>query len=94
LLPDSCWFFAWHIFLSWSRTRRVLLKRHLTLNGLQGIISQKIELYIATAVKNSNLTTYFMIPMEEIYVIFFNIMKLTDKYIFVRLCCFHLKLKA
>jgi hypothetical protein len=44
-----------HVVLLWRRY--ISPKRRLTFNGLHGIISQKIELLITTAVRTSNPTT-------------------------------------
>jgi hypothetical protein len=52
-VPASCWFFAWFI-LRPGRQRHVSPKRRLTFNRLQGIISQKIGLFITTAVRTSH----------------------------------------
>jgi hypothetical protein len=49
-------FLAWHILRPWSWRLHVLSKRLLTLNQLQGVISQKIEHFVTTAVRISNPT--------------------------------------
>jgi hypothetical protein len=49
----SGWFLAWLIILSWTWRRYVPLKRRLTFNGLHGVISQKIALFMITAVRTS-----------------------------------------
>jgi hypothetical protein len=56
LLPASCWFLAWLILGPRRWRRHVPPKRRLTFNGLQGVISQKILLFITTAVRTSNPT--------------------------------------
>jgi hypothetical protein len=48
----SLWFLVWLIFDSEDEENMFLPKRHLTFNGLHGVISQKIVLFITTAVKN------------------------------------------
>jgi hypothetical protein len=50
----SRWFLAWLILRPWRWRRHVLPKRRLTFSGLYGVIYQKIELFIATAVRTSN----------------------------------------
>jgi hypothetical protein len=42
------------LFRSWTWRRYVPPKRRLTLNGLQGVISQKMVLFVTTAVRTSN----------------------------------------
>jgi hypothetical protein len=54
LLPASCWFLAWLILLPWRWRRHVPQKRRLTFSGLHCIITEKIKLFIATAVRTSN----------------------------------------
>jgi hypothetical protein len=44
LLPVSCWFRARLILWPWRWRRHVLLKRLLVFNGIQSVISQKIEI--------------------------------------------------
>jgi hypothetical protein len=41
----TCWFLAWLILQPWTWTKHVPLKYQLTFNGLNGIISQKTELF-------------------------------------------------
>jgi hypothetical protein len=53
-LPALCWLFAWLILRSSRWRRRIPPNNQLTFNGLHGVISQKIELFIATAVRASN----------------------------------------
>jgi hypothetical protein len=55
LLPASRCILAWRILRHWRRRRHFPPKRRLTFNWLLGVIFQKIELFMATAVKNSNL---------------------------------------
>jgi hypothetical protein len=55
-LPASRWFLAWRILRSWRWGRHVSSKRPLTFNGLHGVVSQKIEFFITTAMKTSNPT--------------------------------------
>jgi hypothetical protein len=52
----SCSSFAWLILWPWWWRQYVPQKHKLTFNRLHGIISQKILLFIATAVRNSNPT--------------------------------------
>jgi hypothetical protein len=44
----------------WRWRRYVLPKRRLKLNKLHGVISQKMTLFITTAVKTSNLTNFLL----------------------------------
>jgi hypothetical protein len=46
-----------------SRWRHVPQKRPLAINGLHGVVFQKIEFFITTAVRTSNLTCYFKISL-------------------------------
>jgi hypothetical protein len=57
-LLASRWFLAWLLLWSWRRRRHVAPKRRLTFNGLHGVISQKIELFITTAVRTSSPTQF------------------------------------
>jgi hypothetical protein len=52
----SRWFLARLIFLPWIWRRYVPPNRRLTFNGLHDVISQKIVLFITTAVRTSNST--------------------------------------
>jgi hypothetical protein len=52
----SCWFFAQLILWPWRWRRYAPLKHRLTFNWLHGVISQKIALFITTAVTTSNST--------------------------------------
>jgi hypothetical protein len=52
----SRWFFPRLVLWSWRWRRHVPPKRRLTVNGLQGVISHKIVLFITTAVRPSNPT--------------------------------------
>jgi hypothetical protein len=56
LLPVSCWFLAWLIPRPWWWRRNVILQCPLICNVLRRFLSQKIELFITTAVKTSNPT--------------------------------------
>jgi hypothetical protein len=56
LLPASCCFFAWLILRLWRWRQHVLPKRQLIFNGILGIISQKIKVFITTAVRTWNST--------------------------------------
>jgi hypothetical protein len=47
-------FLAWFILKAWRWRRHVPSKRRLTSNGLHGVISQKVEFFITTAVRTSN----------------------------------------
>jgi hypothetical protein len=51
----SCWFLAWLILWPWRWRHCALPKCRLFLNGLHGIISQKLELIITTAVRSQIL---------------------------------------
>jgi hypothetical protein len=54
LLSPSSWF---HVRLILRPSRHYIIpKRRLALNGLHGVISQKIELFITTGVRTSNPT--------------------------------------
>jgi hypothetical protein len=46
----SCWYIAWLSLQPWRWWQYIPSKRRLTFNGLHGIISQKIVLFIITAV--------------------------------------------
>jgi hypothetical protein len=50
----SHWFLSWLILRTWRWGRHVSPKRRLAFNGLHGVISQKIVLFIATALRTSN----------------------------------------
>jgi hypothetical protein len=50
--------FARHMFRPWRWRRYVPPKHRLTLNGLHGVISQKMLLFITTAVRTSNPTSF------------------------------------
>jgi hypothetical protein len=50
----SPWFLAQLIFRPWRWRRYVPPKRRLTLNGLHGVICQKMVLFITAAVRTSN----------------------------------------
>jgi hypothetical protein len=52
----SRWFIARLILLPWRWRQYVPPKRQLTLNGLHGVIFQKIVLFITSAVRTSNPT--------------------------------------
>jgi hypothetical protein len=52
-------------FGTWRRRRYVPPKRQLTLNGLHGLISQKIVLFITTAVRTSNPTQLNFSPSDS-----------------------------
>jgi hypothetical protein len=55
--PPACLLVLLNLFLRpWRWRRYVPPKRPLTLNGLHGVISQKMILFITTAVKTSNPT--------------------------------------
>jgi hypothetical protein len=56
LLSASCLFLFWLILWPWWWRRHVPPKWWLTFNRLQGVISQKIQLYITAAVRTSNPT--------------------------------------
>jgi hypothetical protein len=56
LLHALCWFLPWLTLRPWGRKRHVSPKRRLTFTGLHGVISQKIELFLTTAVRISGPT--------------------------------------
>jgi hypothetical protein len=56
----SCCFLARLIFRPWRWRQYVPPKRRLTFNGLHGVMSQKIVLFITTAVITSNPTCIFV----------------------------------
>jgi hypothetical protein len=56
------WFLA-VLILPWRGRRHVPPKRRLTFNGLYGVISQMLELFITTAVRTSN-RTYFIHALQ------------------------------
>jgi hypothetical protein len=56
LLFASRMFLVWLILRHWSSRRHVPLKRRLTFNGTHGVISQKIEIFLTTAVRTLNPT--------------------------------------
>jgi hypothetical protein len=47
----SCWFLAWLILQHWRWRHCALLKHQLSFNRLHGLISQKTELFLTTAVR-------------------------------------------
>jgi hypothetical protein len=51
LLTVSCWFFVWFILRPWRWGQHVPPKRRLTIRGLHGVLSQKIVLFVTTAVE-------------------------------------------
>jgi hypothetical protein len=55
---DACRCAAYLTLQSW---RRVSLKRRLTFTGLHGVISQKINLFIAIVVRTSNPTIWIQV---------------------------------
>jgi hypothetical protein len=62
-LPPACLLVLLNLFLRpWRWRRYVPPKRRLTLNILHGVISQKIVLFITTAVKTSNPTSNISRP--------------------------------
>jgi hypothetical protein len=65
-LPASCWFLAWLILRPRRWRRYVPLKRQFTFSGLQGSISQKIEIFITTAVRTLNPTC--VLSFQEIVI--------------------------
>jgi hypothetical protein len=54
-----CWFLAELILSTLKMEQYVPPKRRLTLNGLHGVISQKIVLFTTTTVRTSNPTNFF-----------------------------------
>jgi hypothetical protein len=61
----SRWFLARLILRPWRWERYVPPKRLLTFNGLHGVISQKIVLFITTAVRTSNPTFSMFCCLES-----------------------------
>jgi hypothetical protein len=53
-LPPACSLVCWTILLPWRWRRYVSPKHRVQLDGLHGVISQKMILFITTAVKTSN----------------------------------------
>jgi hypothetical protein len=62
----SSWFLARLILRPWRWRRYVPPKRRLTLNVLQGVISQKIEVFITTAVRNIKSYIFSLMLSHEI----------------------------
>jgi hypothetical protein len=56
----SGWFPARLIILPWRQRRHFSPKHLLTFNGLHGVISQKIKLFISTALRTSNPKRQFI----------------------------------
>jgi hypothetical protein len=74
------------IFRPWRWRRYVPPKRRLTLNGLHGVISEKIVLFITTAVRTSNPTKILCFINVSVYTI-----RGTDiPYVFTFTTCFDL----
>jgi hypothetical protein len=74
LSPAFTLFSCWLIFRPWTWRRYVPPKSRLTFNGLQGIISQKMVLFITTDVRTPNPTIlkwFKTIWNEVLCVIFF-----------------------
>jgi hypothetical protein len=63
--PASCWSLAWLSLRPWMWWH-VTPRRRLTFNGLHGVISQKIELFITTGVRTSSPTNYMMLVNNEV----------------------------
>jgi hypothetical protein len=57
LLPSSCWFVAWLIFLPWRRSQHVPPKRRLVLHRQHSVISKKIDLLTDVMNPDSNYLT-------------------------------------
>jgi uncharacterized membrane protein len=55
LLPVSCWFLVWLARKTLRGRRYYPIKPWITFKLLHGVISQKIELFITTALRTSNL---------------------------------------
>jgi hypothetical protein len=66
LLPASRWFLDWLILRPWRWRRHVLPKRRLTMNVLHGVMYQKIEFFITTAVRTSNPTFWFSVQAPSL----------------------------
>jgi hypothetical protein len=59
---------AWLTLRKWSWRRYVPPKCHVTFTGLHGVISQKIELFVATAVRTTNpATRYTYLQAIDVY---------------------------
>jgi hypothetical protein len=58
LVPASCWFLVWLILWPWLWTPYIPPKRQSTFTGLRSAISQRIQHFITTAVRTSNLINY------------------------------------
>jgi hypothetical protein len=56
----SCW------YLAWLRRRYVPPKRQLTFNGLHGVISQMIILFVTTAVRPQILHVLYSLTVEQL----------------------------
>jgi hypothetical protein len=54
LMPVSRWFLVWFILRFWRWRLHVSSKRRLTFNGVHGVISQKTEVFMTTAVRTSS----------------------------------------
>jgi hypothetical protein len=59
----SCWFLAWRILQPWRLRRHVTPQCRLTFNGLHGVISQKILLFITIAERASN--AFLCLPCKK-----------------------------
>jgi hypothetical protein len=68
----SRWILAWFILRSWRFKRHFPPKCRLTFNGLYDVISQKTELFITTAVRNSRptLSTFILGERFKFYIIY------------------------
>jgi hypothetical protein len=66
LLLPSYWCLAWLILRPWRWSQHVSPKRRLTFNRLHGVISQKMEFFIITAVRTSNFTLIFELLTENL----------------------------
>jgi hypothetical protein len=90
LLPVSCWFHTWLILWPWRLSKHIPPKCFLTFSGLHSIISQKIGLFITTAVRTSYPTdTPYMfsncntvnVPLFINQLYLFSIIPILQKYI-------------
>jgi hypothetical protein len=67
LLPASCLCLAWLILRPWRKRWHFSSKFPLTLNGVYGVMSQKIELFVTIGVITWTPTFYSRIPAISLY---------------------------
>jgi hypothetical protein len=69
-LPASRWFHVWLNLIHWRWRQHVTPKCRLTFSGIQGFVSQKIGLFITTALRTSNPTkskTFYCVGLQPDY---------------------------